>query len=77
MPPRHLALEFIRVGTDAADPSAIRCPSCHHLLAVHQPDVQRPDRLISVCPECDAWFVMYDGADVMARLPPWDAFRDP
>jgi hypothetical protein len=33
------------------------CPRCEAPLALHQPDPQRPHRLLAVCGSCTAWYV--------------------
>jgi hypothetical protein len=75
MPSRDLELEFVRLVTDPDDHSRAWCPSCHDHLAVHQPDIELPDCLLAVCPGCHDWFLVEAGAEVMARLPHWDALR--
>jgi hypothetical protein len=76
MPLRRLTLEFVRLDTAPDGRPGIRCPSCHDLLAVHQPDIESPDRLLGVCVECRAWYLIDSAVGVMARLPDRDALRE-
>lgn len=32
------------------------CHRCRSTLEIHQPDVERPDQLLAICPRCGAWF---------------------
>ncbi len=73
MPSWDLKLEFVRLLTDPDDPMRACCPSCQEHLAVHQPDVERPERLLGACSECRVWYLIDARAAVMARLPHWDA----
>jgi hypothetical protein len=77
MPSCHLALEFVPLETDPDDPSGTRCPGCHEPLAIHQPDLERPDLLLGICPECQGWFLIDATAGVMSRLPYRGAHRNP
>jgi hypothetical protein len=76
MPSHRLALEFVRLETDPEDPLGMQCPSCHDLLTIHQPDVERPDLLLGICPECRGWFLIDATAGVMSRLPDRGAHRN-
>ncbi len=40
-----------------------QCRDCHAPLAVHQPDVDRPDHLLATCEGCGAWYLIEIGAD--------------
>jgi hypothetical protein len=76
MPLRRLTVEIVRLDTAPDAYPGLRCPSCDDLLAVHQPDVELPDRLLGVCAECRAWFLIDSAVGVMARLPDRDALRE-
>jgi hypothetical protein len=76
MPSRRLELEAIRFSTDPAGPADMQCPRCHEPLAIHQPDVERPDSLLGVCRGCRTWFMIDPTAAVMARLPHWDTLQE-
>jgi hypothetical protein len=77
MPSRPVAPDVVRLAIDPADPSGVRCTGCHEALAVHQPDVERPDRLLGVCPECRGWFLLDVALGTIVRLPDQDALRRP
>ncbi len=53
-----------------------RCLSCKEDLALHQPDVERPDRLLGTCHECGRWYLIDDEAHIMAALPDLRAHRN-
>jgi uncharacterized protein YbaR (Trm112 family) len=76
MPSVRLALDFSRLLTDPDHLPAILCPDCQDLLTIHQPDIESPDRLLGVCPECRAWFLVEDTHGIMVRLPDQDALRE-
>ena len=76
MPSILLALDLIRLRLDRDDPWEVACPDCHDHLVVHQPDEQRPERLLGTCPSCSAWYLIDATASVMVRLPDEDALRD-
>lgn len=37
------------------DLAAAPCPGCRADLNVHQPEPDRPDRLLGTCPSCGLW----------------------
>jgi hypothetical protein len=76
MPSIYLALDVIRLTADPNHSIEARCPTCHEPLAVHQPDVELPDRLLDICLQCRAWFLVNISSGVMIRLPDPDALRD-
>jgi hypothetical protein len=47
------------------------CVGCHGPLERHQPDLDRPDRLLGTCPDpdCGAWYLIDTEAHVMYTLP--------
>jgi hypothetical protein len=49
--------------------SEVECPGCQGHVALHQPDVRRPDRLLGACESRPAWYLIDAAADLMARLP--------
>jgi hypothetical protein len=59
------ALERVRFEC----PSEVLCTCCHVVLDRHQPDDERPDRLLGTCPGCGAWFLIDAEACVMYGLP--------
>jgi uncharacterized protein YbaR (Trm112 family) len=75
MTPLALALDQALLPCDMEDHSEVACPACHDHLAIHQPDQQRPGRLLGTCPSCSAWYLIDDAADLMFRLPDEDALR--
>jgi hypothetical protein len=76
MPSINLALDFCLLAADPELLSGLPCLGCHDLLTIHQPDVESPDRLLGVCPECRAWFLVEATSGVMVRLPDQDALRE-
>lgn len=53
--PTTLSLQAHRAGGPSTD---IPCPSCGGDLERHQPDPERPDRLVGTCLECGDWCLM-------------------
>ena len=45
-------------GGHPAGLTANRCPACAAALSLHQPDPDRPDRLLAVCDRCGGWFLL-------------------
>jgi hypothetical protein len=43
-------------------------------LALHQPDLERPDRLLGICPECHLWTLVNTGENGKIQL---SALLDP
>jgi hypothetical protein len=75
MPSIQLALEYGRLATGLDHHSAFRCPDCLGVLTLHQPDVESPDRLLGVCPDCRSWFLVEAFYELMVWLPDQDALR--
>jgi hypothetical protein len=71
-----LALGIVRLETDPDHRPELRCPGCHRELALHQPDVQSPDRLLGACRECRDWFLVDLSSGVMVRLPDQAALHE-
>lgn len=46
-----------------------RCLNCHREIAIHQPDLDLPDRLLGTCPACKAWFLMDSFRHVVYPIP--------
>jgi hypothetical protein len=63
---------FIRIGVS----TAVECACCQGILEVHQPDLERPDRLLGTCAECGSWFLIDNEARVMLPLPDLRVTRD-
>lgn len=70
-----LSLDVIRLQADGEAPLEIVCTGCQEYMVIHQPDDERPDRLLGTCPSCSAWYLINPAADVMVRLPDEDALR--
>ena len=52
------------------------CARCHSLLDRHQPDDDRPDRLLGTCTECGLWHLIDQRSGEMFVLPePWTTRR--
>ncbi len=75
MPLITLTLEVIRLAVDPDYLVEARCSSCHVLITVDQPDVELRERLLGVCPECRAWFLIDVTSGIMIRLPHQDTLR--
>jgi excinuclease UvrABC ATPase subunit len=71
-----LSLGVVRLETDPDHQSDRRCPSCQEEFGFLQPDVESPDRLLGVCPECRGWFLVDSSSGVMVRLPDQAALRE-
>jgi hypothetical protein len=54
---------------DAAAEGDVCCSVCSKQLILHQPDFDRPDRLLGVCPKCRAWFVVDRQGGTLLCLP--------
>jgi hypothetical protein len=59
--------------------TSVRCLNCDSPLELHQPDPERPERLLASCGQCDGWHVIALTADgteaVMVLLPDCDTLR--
>jgi hypothetical protein len=64
-----LALDPIRLMCETEDLSEVECPGCHGHVAIHQPEVRLPDRLLGTCESCRAWFLIDAAAGLMVLLP--------
>lgn len=53
----------------------VSCGCCSEPLELHQPDVDRPDRLLGTCPECGAWFLIDPETQTLIALPDLPAAR--
>lgn len=66
------AFERIWIGHAAEVP----CACCEGTLDVHQPEPERPERLLGTCPDCGAWYLIDDDAHMMLALPDPRVLRD-
>lgn len=58
------------LGLDGLETSAgVLCPRCRTEVDLTQPDREAPERLIGVCPECRAWYVVDLEARAVLTLP--------
>ena len=55
----------------------VLCARCQSPLDRHQPDIERPDRLLGTCCECRAWYLIDDRVHVMFALPDVRTLRCP
>jgi hypothetical protein len=62
MPRRHTSIPALSLI-----PPSATCPVCDQPMLFHQPDPGTPERLVSTCPGCRAWFLIGEGG--MVRLP--------
>ena len=44
------------------------CSRCLQEMELHQPDVDQPDRLLGICPECGDWVMIDYESDSFASL---------
>ncbi|HWE39040.1 MAG TPA: hypothetical protein VG406_21005 [Isosphaeraceae bacterium] len=54
-----------------ADLAEAPCPDCRSVLDLHQPEPDRPDRLLGTCPACGLWslIVVADDDDQATLYP--------
>ena len=45
------------------DPMEADCLSCSEILSLHQPDPNRPEDLLGVCPCCQDWYLLQASED--------------
>jgi hypothetical protein len=64
-----LTLDLFDMRLVCDDDSASQCPCCGRSLALHQPDPDRPDRLMATCNGCRTWFIINTATGRMVRLP--------
>ena len=57
-------------------PTEILCVRCHTSLDRHQPDPDRPERLLGTCYHCGAWYYIDDAAGVIVTLPDMESLRE-
>lgn len=60
-------IPFERVRFECA--AEVLCAHCQEVLDQHQPDSERPERLLGTCSDCGAWYLIDGCAGVMYRLP--------
>lgn len=70
----RLAL-FDRIRFECDD--EVLCACCQGVLDRHQPDDERPERLLGTCPRCSSWFLIDAAARVMYLLPDLDRESEP
>jgi hypothetical protein len=64
-----VSMNFLPVAADADLASTVPCAKCQASLNFHQPDVQRPHRLLGVCGDCETWYLVDLAAHVIVALP--------
>jgi hypothetical protein len=55
----------------------VECPKCSTPLVLDQPDIDAPDRLVGICCNCQAWYLLDGLAGLMAQLPDLSDLRCP
>ena len=45
---------------ESTENNALMCRKCGSDLTLHQPDTERPERILGTCNECKAWY-LFDG----------------
>jgi hypothetical protein len=72
-------LEVLRFPAPSEHPVGPQCLNCSLPLALSQPDVNSPERLIGVCERCKGWFLidlMLDEKEgLLWRLPNSEVIR--
>src|SRR5690348_1638428 len=47
----------------------VTCPKCQEEMALHLPDMRRPDRVLATCDRCGGWYLVSlpetEGADTL------------
>jgi hypothetical protein len=65
-------MRWTRFALDPDSPcqfEEVPCPGCGAFLVVHAPDPHAPERMLGVCGECHAWYLMHYEEGKMMRLP--------
>jgi hypothetical protein len=71
-----LTLDLFDMKLVFEDASASRCAYCRQPLMLHQPDPDRPDRLMATCDGCRNWFIINTATGLMVRLPADQELQD-
>ncbi len=59
---RVVALSVVRLSTAQDGSNEAWCEDCDCPVDIHQPDVERPQRLLGTCPECGTWYLLVGAA---------------
>jgi uncharacterized protein YbaR (Trm112 family) len=62
------ALEFQPDALFGGESDRKPCPRCRSPLQLHQPDPSAPERLLAVCEDCHAWYLM-DPRGLLTMVP--------
>ncbi len=63
------ALKILRLPVDDSERSnGLACPACKATMELHQPDQQRPERMLGICQDCHAWTLIGVGVDGQVKL---------
>jgi hypothetical protein len=57
-PQMTVSVSLTLITLDADEIKAQVCPTCFHLMELHQPDSGFPERLLWTCEYCATWFLM-------------------
>ncbi len=73
-------LDVLRFPTALKRPVRTHCLNCSLPLALSQPDLDSPDRLLGVCKQCKHWFLIHLIADqsegLLCQLPDIEVIRE-
>jgi len=65
-------MAWTRFTLDPENPNQfeeVPCARCGSYLVIHAPDPDVPDRMLGVCGDCHAWYLMDCAESKMMRLP--------
>jgi hypothetical protein len=69
MTPARVTLTLSRFAGEPDEYASTRCPACEGDLNFHQPDMRQPHRLLGICDDCDAWFLINLAKAQILHLP--------
>jgi hypothetical protein len=76
MTPSSVTLEVSRLVVEPDDYPSTRCPACEGALSFLQPDARQPYRLLGICDDCDAWFLIDLARAEILHLPGGEGPRE-
>lgn len=70
-----ITVDVVRIEDGPESLMSTKCSRCQSDVDVHQPDPQKPDRLLAVCALCCSWSLMFCKSGIMAVLPDWETLQ--